>query len=333
MHCPASPDTLYYKADVPSACLRSIYIYIAMAANKDNSLKRSVLTDVVMPLVIVVLAAAYVATSALPADAKHWFLSQRRSIMLALHKSPEVRGVSDTTSAPPNFIHILPDLISAFEDDTIPEADTSSAGTGGETNTGGGGGNVQIDDAAFMARAGAPSSSGYYQMPDPVNGEYVVAHPWNRCGSAALIQLLNRAAIQWNAKYPDSTLEIWDLNADGHASHRNGIDVDVGITNLSAANLCSDFYDQPGNCGGGLSEGQCRSVELGKMFLSTNQVQMIFYDDEVVNNAVMAYARESEKTNFVVMEPWGTQACNAGHHDHFHVRVLDEYRLPTSSGC
>ncbi len=308
-----------------------------MGTNKDNPLKRSALIDVVMPLVILVLAVAYVATSALPADAKHWFQSQRRSIMLAMYKSPEVRGVSDTESAPPTFIHILPNLISAFEDNEIPEADTTSVGGGGNTGGpgggGGGGGNVQIDDAAFMARAGAPSASGYYQMPEPVNGEYVLAHPWNSCGSAALVQLLNRTAIQWKTRYPDSTLEIWDLNADGHASHKNGVDVDIGITNLSAANLCSAFYDQPGSCGGGLSEGQCRSIELGKMFLSTNQVQMIFYDDDTVNNAVMAYARESGKTNFVVMEPWGTQACNAGHHDHFHVRLLDEYRLPTSSGC
>lgn len=229
------------------------------------------------------------------------------------------------------------DLLHGVPDETDSDTTTIQPGApGGGGGGGGGGGPVVIDDPGFLARLGPPFN-GYYQLPPPVGDEYD-RRDGDECSWAnvELLKLVNQTAIRWKAKYPDSRVQTWNFNASGgHASHQNGIDVDIAITNESAANMCSAFYDQPGTCGGGLSEGACRSIELGKMFLESNIVQMIFYDDQDVDNAIMAYARDAGKTNFIIAEPWGTQACGAGHHNHFHVRILDDYRLPTylPSGC
>lgn len=53
-------------------------------------------------------------------------------------QSNKVLAANDTGANMPNFIHILPDLISAFENDNIPDADTSGAGTGGAGTVPGG---------------------------------------------------------------------------------------------------------------------------------------------------------------------------------------------------
>lgn len=208
----------------------------------------------------------------------------------------------------------------------VSETGAGVPATGGTTGTGG-----TANDAEFIKRAGAPNESGYYKMPPPTGTEYEISScDGHHYGSIELLTLLNKVAFDWKAKYTDgSYLRIWDINATGHASHRNGVDVDIDISNLSAANMCSDFYSQPGTCGEGLNEGQCRSIELGKMFVSTNIVKMIFFDDPEVNARITAWARANGKDNLQVIEPWGTQACDAGHHDHFHVRVLDDYQKET----
>lgn len=244
---------------------------------------------------------------------------------------------ADAMSVPDFFRDLLKGIPDDTEIETKGSAGSGGGTGGGGTGGGGGGGPVVIDDPAFVARAGAARSNGYHQMPEPVGDEYFLRDPPDcRYGNIELLKLINQASIMWKNKYPDSRVELWNINASGgHASHRNGVDVDIAITNESAANMCSAFYDQAGSCGGGLSEGQCRSIELGKMFLSSNIVSMIFYDDPAVNEAIMAYARANNKTNLVLIEPWGTQACGAGHHNHFHVRILDSYRLETfePAGC
>lgn len=201
---------------------------------------------------------------------------------------------------------------------------------GGAPVPGGGGGPGGVaNDPEFIKRAGAPNEMGYYNMPAAVNGEYEFDKP--QCpgyhyGSIELLSLINKVAFDWKAKYTGSVLRIWDINSDGpHASHKVGVDVDIDVTDLSAANMCSEFYSQPGSCGEGLSEGQCRSIELGKMFLSTNIVSMMFFDDPEVNARITEWARANGKDNFQIIEPWGNQACDAGHHDHIHVRVLDDF--------
>ena len=95
------------------------------------------------------------------------------------------------------------------------------------------------------------------------------------------------------------------MNAsEGHASHEDGRDVDITTANKRAANVKGD---------------PAFSTELGKMFIDTGVIDVIFYNDYEVIDAVNAYAKE--KGLPARMEFW------PNHFDHFHVRVLEKFAL------
>ena len=166
-----------------------------------------------------------------------------------------------------------------------------------------------IKGLAYPPNLGSPNGNGYYKMPDPQNKEYefnLGAPPSQRCGSKELVGLIYTLAVQWKQKYNDSLLQVWDLNATGHASHTRGIDVDLSTTNDSGANVA------------GSDE---RSIQLGKWAVDTGIVELIFYNDTAVIREVNRYAGRE------VMQYW------AGHEDHFHVRIQSKFAGPESTSC
>ena len=62
----------------------------------------------------------------------------RNAYLQLTRQSDSVLAANDVGNDAPSFIHILPNIISAFEDDSIPEADTTGAATGGNPTVPGG---------------------------------------------------------------------------------------------------------------------------------------------------------------------------------------------------
>lgn len=170
--------------------------------------------------------------------------------------------------------------------------------------------NQAIKDFQTPPNLGHANSLGYYRLPQPRRGLYAIdsvrTPPGQRCGSKTVIGVAYTLALKWRAKYPDSRLEIWDLNAPDHLSHSRGIDIDITTTNRS---------------GGNTAGSNDRSIQLGKWAVDTGKVSVIYYNDPVVQRAVNAYAGR------VVMSYWDD------HEDHFHLRVHPQYAGSTSYYC
>lgn len=159
---------------------------------------------------------------------------------------------------------------------------------------------------------GGPESNGYFRMPDAPSGEYTWlpgAPPSQRCGTRKLVNFTYTMAVKYHEKYPDAPLIIGDLNASGHLSHRNGVDVDIygpdGYFTASRPMVSAD-----------------KAIQLGKWMHDTGEVKEIYYNHREVQDAVNDYANNS---HFMFTQPY--------HWNHFHVRLKDEYRGSASESC
>ena len=170
-----------------------------------------------------------------------------------------------------------------------------------------------------------PLAYGYYRMPLAPNGEYDFYNPnippYNtqptpakngtgvnqRCGSLELTKMIYTVAKQWQSTYgkDGSHINVGDLNAAGHISHNQGVDVDLRTSNLSAANSPNaQRYTY-------LRE---RSIQLAK-WLIDDGAKLILYNDTAIYKTVNAYGRTTGKLNYDVMQYY------EGHNDHMHVRI------------
>ncbi len=186
--------------------------------------------------------------------------------------------------------------------------------TGGTPDGSGGSPPPSAGSLNYPPNLGNADSLGYYQMPIALNGEYIFnggTCAAQRYGKRELTGVIYTVALNWKDKYPDSRLMVGDLNASGHASHANGIDVDIFTSNRSGADVR------------GSKE---RNIELGKMFVNTKLIDMIFFNDSQVNAAVTAYARQNNLP-LTVMKSW------PGHDDHFHVRIAAPKGPQYTPGC
>lgn len=178
--------------------------------------------------------------------------------------------------------------------------------------------------AAKPFKPEGPLAYGYYRMPTAPNGEYDFYNPnispYNtqptpakngvsldeRCGSLKLVDMIYKTAQQWQAKYgkEGSRLNVGDLNAAGHLSHGQGVDVDLRTSNLSAANkLNAQKYTYLRD----------RSIWLAERLID-NGVRLILYNDSAIYGAVNAYGR-NQGLAYNVMQSYD------GHDEHFHVRI------------
>lgn len=178
--------------------------------------------------------------------------------------------------------------------------------------------------AAKAFKPEGPLAFGYYRMPTAPNGEYDFYNPnippYNtqptpakngvsadeRCGRLELVTMINQVAKDWQKEYgkDGSRINIGDLNATGHVSHSQGIDVDIRTSNLSAANkLNAERYTYLRD----------RSVWLAERLID-NGARLILYNDSAIYGRVNSYAR-SKGLNYDLMQPY------ASHDEHFHVRI------------
>jgi hypothetical protein len=198
------------------------------------------------------------------------------------------------------------------EDVLAPDERSGSSGTGGDITT-----QPPVTPPPETGLLSPPnlgngSSDGYYRMPSSSLFEWNGGTPVDsRCGSKALVDVIYTVMVRWNAIHPDHKIRLGDLNAPGHLSHRNGVDVDIYSVDGFMANV---------------SGNREASIELGKLFVDTGIVKEIYYNDSAVQQAVNSYAAsKGESSNFMYYQP--------GHEDHFHVRLDDRYRLATRLTC
>jgi hypothetical protein len=154
-----------------------------------------------------------------------------------------------------------------------------------------------------------PAHKGYFQLPypDSPNGSYksyaCANHAW---GSKELISVLYTVAEAWKKKYPQGWVNIGDMTAVGHKSHMWGRAADLDAT-TNGKDLAADFTKGNYN--------REATIELGKLFVDTDQVLHIWFNDQSVNSAVLEYSRQTGKSAGMVMHPI------VKHDDHFHLDV------------
>ena len=196
--------------------------------------------------------------------------------------------------------------------------------------------------AAKSFKPQGPLAGGYYRMPNAPNGEYSFYNPniapYNtqptpakngvgydeKCGRLELVNLTYKISQEWQAKYgkDGSRINVGDLNAPGHISHKNGVDVDIRTSNLSAANAPNARK---------YTYLRDRSVWLAQRLID-NGARLILYNDSAIYGAVNAYGR-SKGLTYDVMQ------YSASHEEHFHVRIgrstiaNNPLALQTAQGC
>jgi hypothetical protein len=170
-------------------------------------------------------------------------------------------------------------------------------------------------------------ADGYCKMPDAIDGSHqIYSCVNNRWGSKELVSALYTVARNWKSKYPDGYLLIGDLNAAGHASHNIGIANDVYA--MTKDDECVGNYDDNDknySCGSS-NYNRDATIELGKMFVNTNIVLNIWYNDPEVNAAVMEYAKSTGKSPRLFDSPKNSPTVpgmrpQPGHANHFHLDV------------
>lgn len=169
-----------------------------------------------------------------------------------------------------------------------------------------------------------PLAYNYYRMPTAPNGEYDFYNPniapYNtqptpakngagvnqRCGNITLLKMVYKVSQQWQTTYgkDGSRINVGDLNAAGHISHNQGVDVDIRTSNLSAANVPNAKK---------YTYLRDRSIQLAK-WLIDGGARRILYNDTAIYGAVNTYGR-SKGLNYDVMQYY------ASHDEHMHVRI------------
>ena len=184
------------------------------------------------------------------------------------------------------------------------------------SSQGGGGANSGIAGVQAPPNLAGPQSNGYYLMPDAQPpGLYTFnggTPPESRCGSKQLVSVIYTVAQAWKQKFPDSNLVVGDLNGPGsqHKSHNFGVDVDITTSDRSAANTSGDPE---------------KSKALARMFADTKVIKNIFYNDTSVQQDFNAYVASKGYP--------GKMSSESGHDNHFHVRLLDDFKGPEARAC
>lgn len=163
-----------------------------------------------------------------------------------------------------------------------------------------------INDIAIRRSSAGYGSArgGFYQLPHDTRYWNSVSSAREQRGSRCLVGSVAAVAKTWKLLHPEDRVHVKDLNAPGHLSHRLGVDVDI-------------YTDRAGNMTRGTYTKE-RSIEFGKLWLATRNIDVIFFNDGYVRAKVNGFANKRHLRGR--MQHWPL------HHDHFHVRLR-------SSGC
>lgn len=177
----------------------------------------------------------------------------------------------------------------------------------------------QLKQAAKPVAKLVKNKYGYVQLPISPNNELYYIYgargvragdggstpSYQRYGKPVVVKTFQNVAAQFHKRFPEAKLVAGDLNAiEGHASHKNGLDIDVYAQNHLATDMRGKYRNP---------KSVQRSISLGKMFMDTRKIDVIFYNDSKVINSVNAYAKRNNL-------PGRMAPSNSTHEFHFHVR-------------
>lgn len=172
-------------------------------------------------------------------------------------------------------------------------------------------------------------------------------------GTLPLVNMIQKSAADLATKYPGrDRLQVEDLSAkeggdiDGHASHENGLDVDLGYMKANGVEhdpvKTGQMYAPSMVNGNTVSENFDveRNWELMKALHRHGDVQRIFVD-QVIKNKLCEYAKSKNEYKSSV-EVLRSLRHVENHADHLHVRIrcpkdakkcVNQAELPKGSGC
>ncbi len=151
--------------------------------------------------------------------------------------------------------------------------------------------------------------------------------------SFELVNLVDLIAAWAHAEKPGSNLVVGALSKEtggniGHASHRNGLDADIGYI---TENQQSEFVHLVANHGVKKEFMQQENYNLLKKIVSTGMADRIFVDQKI-KNAMCSIAKENGDYDTALgKELLRTLRIWAHHENHFHLRI--RCPLNTQQGC
>lgn len=252
-------------------------------------------------------------------------LEEAKNDLLNAEDDSETETPADETGKPGDQqekdLKLFGSLLKTLLSFDLGEVTTPSptAAVGQET----GGAIVPVGEIVYPPNLGKPNSLGYYQMPEPQNGEYVVySCSARRYGKKEMIGVLFTVALNYKAKFPASRLRIGDINAAGHKTHNHGTAVDINETIGGVKGPAANFKPDNVHLNPEHDEvARQRTIELGKLFLNTKLIRNIWYDDPSVTQALLAYAHANNIPVEGQIKPLFYDG--AYHHgNHFHVDLF-----------
>lgn len=172
-----------------------------------------------------------------------------------------------------------------------------------------------------------PIMKGYFLLPESDDDSYrLITSGDCLYGSPELISVIYTVAKKWKGQYPQGYLFVNDLNGPDppHKSHKWGRGVDL-VATTNGVDRVADITENYG------PYNRIATVELGKMFASTDKILNIWYNDAPVRKDVLEFANNPDNPN-------NSAEMNmewfSGHDNHFHVDINLEPLLSTwAPGC
>jgi hypothetical protein len=167
-----------------------------------------------------------------------------------------------------------------------------------------------------------PVMKGYFRIPDSEDDSYrLITSGDCLYGSPALISVIYTVAKKWKEQYPQGYLFVNDLNGPDppHKSHKWGRGVDL-VATTNGVDRVADITENFG------PYNRIATVELGKMFASTDKILNIWYNDAPVRKAVLEFANDPKNPN---RSAGMNMEWIRGHDNHFHVDIKLEPLLST----
>lgn len=164
-----------------------------------------------------------------------------------------------------------------------------------------------VECPANMTETKQVGGTTYYKLPPAPGGEYTIySRDARRYGQKDLICVLYTVAKAYKAMYgPRSTMDIGDLNAAGHKSHKWGVAVDLDAQGEVVA---ADNVNSP------KKYSTEATIALGKLFVDTGYIKNIWYcSNDGATEAIKGYAASVGKPI--------NMKCLPGHYNHFHVDI------------
>ncbi len=202
---------------------------------------------------------------------------------------------------------LMVELSSTEKTDSIYSNGRVTSGSSGST----------IDGVECPANLGEPNSQrhNYYQLPSNPEAYASYTNPDRQYGSKELVCALYTVGKAYKAAYPNSILNIGDLNAAGHESHNWGVAVDLSATPVGAGGVRAADNTRA-------NYSTEATIKLGQLFVDTGIIQDIWWCD--AGDGSIAAIKDYATSKGLALNI----KCLPNHYNHFHVNINCKFAGP-----